>query len=213
MHGLGLTNSKGGIIKRRHSFQLNHLNSTHAIFLQMSLISGLPYLKMQKALIFDSTKKAFLSAKGSTEKLNSATTLIHTYHPSVLLRGFVLAAFWWPPQPLEVQSPSKTPDWDGTKATWDLPTPILVDASLRKKEERKKQLRTCKLLTPVWLLSNRPSSATDAFWNTGVEWRPKIIKPWQWRDWPGEVPKPTSDNYNYTPYALFISPSSLRQTH
>lgn len=120
MHGLGLTNSKGGIIKRRHSFQLNHLNSTHAIFLQMSLISGLPYLKMQKALIFDSTKKAFLSAKGSTEKLNSATTLIHTYHPSVLLRGFVLAAFWWPPQPLEVQSPSKTPDWDGTKATWDL---------------------------------------------------------------------------------------------
>lgn len=118
MHGLGLTNRKGGIIKRRHRFQLNHLNSTHAIFLQMSLISGLPYLRMQKALISDSTKRAFLSAEGSTGwKLNSATTL---YHPSVLLLGFVLAASSWCPQPFEVQSCGKTQDWDGTTVTREL---------------------------------------------------------------------------------------------
>lgn len=91
MHGLGLTNRKGGIIKRRHRFQLNHLNSTHAIFLQMSLISGLPYLRTQKALISDSTKRAFLSAEGSTGwKLNSATTLSSLSAPARLCFGSFL---------------------------------------------------------------------------------------------------------------------------
>lgn len=168
MHGLGLINRKGGI-KRRHRFQLNHLNSTHAIFLQMSLTSGLPYLKMQKASIFDSTKNAFLSAEGSAGwKLNSATTLIHTYHPSVLLRGFVLAPCWWPPQPPEVQSPSKTLDWDASSHVILVPSAHTYPCGCISQEEEREEETAENLQAPglqFGNLSNRPSLATDAFYD------------------------------------------------
>lgn len=170
MHGLGLTNRKGGIIKRRHRFQLNHLNSTHAIFLQMSLISGLPYLRTQKALISDSTKRAFLSAEGSTGwKLNSATTL---YHPSVLLLGFVLAASSWCPQPFEVQSCGKTQDWDGTTVTRELASAHTYPRGCISPPPPGE--RNSWELASSWLhfghLSNRPSWATDAFYDViGLE--------------------------------------------
>lgn len=149
MHGLGLTNRKGGIIKRRHRFQLNHLNSKHAIFLQMSLISGLPYLKMQKALIFDSTKKTFLSAEGSTGWKIKFSHNSHPYISSLsapvrLCFGSFLmtSTTTWGAEPQQ--------NWTEMATSWHLPTPILVDVSVRRRKKRKKQLRTCKLLTPVW---------------------------------------------------------------